>query len=438
MTSQRLTRVGVSASTIVLLASVAACGSSGPSGSGGGGGGEGGTGQVWALQDTTLNPIEEASIERFNEQSEAGDFELATFGNDPYKQRLRTAIGSPQAPDLFFNWGGGNLKEYVDAGTVEDLTPLLDENPELRDAFLPSVLAGAELDGANYGLPMRGMQPVVLFYNKSVLDAAGVEVPETWDDLLAAVDQLKAANVTPIALAGNQAWTELMWAEYLLDRVGGPQVFQNIRDGVEGDWSQPAVLEAMTMLKELIDRGGFGTEFASVGYDVGGASTILAQGDAGFHLMGSWEFVNQLGQSPDFVEAGDLGWAPFPAVTGGEGDPSNLVGNVSNFYSLTTDSDNKEAAEEFLSTALTDETYIDDLIAAGDVPPVTGVREKLEEAENSEYTTFIYDQTVDAENFQLSWDQDLAADEATEMLEQLSLFFLGEQTPQGFVDALSD
>jgi xylobiose transport system substrate-binding protein len=434
MTSRRLTRVAVSASTLVLLASVAACGSSGPAGGGGGGGD---TAQVWALQDTTLNPIEESSIERFNESSEAGDFELATFGNDPYKQRLRTAIGSPQAPDLFFNWGGGNLKEYVDAGKIEDLTPLLDANPGLRDAFLPSVLDGAVLDGKNYGLPMRGMQPVVLFYNQEVLDSAGVSVPTTWDELLTAVDGLKAAGVTPIALAGSQPWTELMWAEYLLDRIGGPEVFQNIRDGKEGGWEQPAVLEAMTQLKALIDRGGFGSDFASVGYDVGGASTILAQGDAGFHLMGSWEFTNQLGQSPEFVTSGNLGWTAFPAVTGGAGDPSNLVGNVSNFYSLTTDSENKEAAEEFLSTALTDETYISDLIAAGDVPPVTGVRDQLEQADNAEYTTFVYDQTVEAANFQLSWDQDLTAEEATQMLEELSRFFLGEQTPQGFVDALA-
>ncbi|GAB3364066.1 ABC transporter substrate-binding protein [Modestobacter lapidis] len=434
MTPRRLTRVAASASTLVLLGSLVACGSSGPSGSGGGGGD---TAQVWALQDTNLNPIEEASIERFNEQSEAGDAELATFGNDPYKQRLRTAIGSPQAPDLFFNWGGGNLKEYVDAGKVEDLTPLLDENPELKDAFLPSVLAGAQLDGQYYGLPMRGMQPVVLFYNEQVLDAAGVSVPTTWNELLTAVDGLEAAGVTPIALAGNQAWTELMWAEYLLDRVGGPEVFQNIRDGKEGGWSQPEVLEAMTMLEDLIDRGAFGSDFASVGYDVGGASTILAQGDAGFHLMGSWEYTNQLGQSPDFVTTGDLGWTAFPAVEGGAGDPSNLVGNVSNFYSLTTDSTNKETAREYLSTALTDDQYIADLIAAGDVPPVTGVRDQLEQTENADYSTWIYDQTVEAENFQLSWDQDLAADEATEMLEQLSLFFLGEQTPQGFVDAMA-
>ncbi|MGY1857251.1 ABC transporter substrate-binding protein [Modestobacter sp. SYSU DS0290] len=434
MNSRRLTRVAVSATSLVLIGSMAACGSSGPAGGGGGGGD---TAQIWALQDTNLNPIEEASIERFNEQSESGDAELATFGNDPYKQRLRVALGSPNAPDLFFNWGGGNLKEYVDAGEVEDLTPLLDENPELRDAFLPSVLAGAELDGKNYGLPMRGMQPVMLFFNKAVLEEAGVQVPETWDQLLTAVDQLKAAGKTPIALAGNQAWTELMWAEYLLDRVGGPQVFQNIRDGVEGDWNQPEVLEAMTMLQQLIERGAFGSDFASVGYDVGGASTILAQGDAGFHLMGSWEYTNQLGQSPDFVNNGDLGWTTFPAVEGGQGDPSNLVGNVSNFYSLTTDSNNKETAREYLQTALTDEEYITDLIEAGDVPPVQGVRDQLAETENGDYATFIYDATVDANNFQLSWDQDLTADEATEMLEQLSRFFLGEIDAQGFVDALA-
>ena len=290
MSPRRLSRVAVSATTLVLAGSLAACGSSGPSGGGGGGGD---AAQVWALQDTTLNPIEQASIDRFNESSEVGEVELQTFGNDPYKQRLRTAINSANAPDVFFNWGGGNLKEYVDAGKIEDLTPMLDENPELRDAFLPSVLAGAEIDGKQYGLPMRGVQPVLLFNNKEVLASAGIDgSPATWDDLLADVAALKAKGITPIALAGSQSWTELMWAEYLLDRVGGPEVFQNIRDGKNGGWAQPEVLQAMTMLKELIDVGAFGDDFALVGYDVGGASTFLALVLGGFNIIGSWEFTN--------------------------------------------------------------------------------------------------------------------------------------------------
>ena len=44
---------------------------------------------------------------------------------------------------------------------------------------------------------------------------------------------------------------------------------------------------------------------------------------------------------------------------------------------------------------------------------------------------------VEAANFQVSWDQDLSADEATVMLEQLSRFFLGEIGAQGFVAALA-
>ncbi len=430
---RRLTRLTARTSAVVLAGTLVACGSSGPAGGGGGGD----TAQVWALQDTVLNPIEEASIERFNEGSGSGDAELATFGNDPYKQRLRVALGSPEAPDVFFNWGGGNLEEYVDAGRVEDLTPLLDEDPALRDSFLPSVLEAAQIEGKTYGLPMRGVQPVAMFYNQEVLDAAGVQVPQTWDQLLAAVDALKAQGVTPIALAGSQSWTQLMWLEYLLDRVGGPEVFQAIRDGEPGAWEQPAVLEALSMIRELVDRGAFGEDFASVGYDVGGASTILAQGDAGLHLMGSWEYVNQLGQSPEFVESGNLGWAPFPAVEGGAGDPTNIVGNPNNFYSVVADSDQKETAVEYVTTALNDEQYVSDLIAAGDVPAVAGVRDQLEQADNAEYTTWIYDLVEAAPNFQLSWDQDLQAEVATQLLTELQRLFLGEQTPQGFVDTMS-
>ncbi len=430
---RRLTRLTARTSAVVLAGTLVACGSSGPAGGGGGGD----TAQVWALQDTVLNPIEESSVERFNEGSESGDAELATFGNDPYKQRLRVALGSPEAPDVFFNWGGGNLEEYVDAGRVEDLTPLLDEDPALRDSFLPSVLEAAQIEGKTYGLPMRGVQPVAMFYNQEVLDAAGLQVPQTWDQLLAAVDALKAQGVTPIALAGSQSWTQLMWLEYLLDRVGGPEVFQAIRDGEPGAWEQPAVLEALSMIRELVDRGAFGEDFASVGYDVGGASTILAQGDAGLHLMGSWEYVNQLGQSPEFVESGNLGWAPFPAVEGGAGDPTNIVGNPNNFYSVVADSDQKETAVEYVTTALNDEQYVSDLIAAGDVPAVAGVRDQLEQADNAEYTTWIYDLVEAAPNFQLSWDQDLQAEVATQLLTELQRLFLGEQTPQGFVDTMS-
>jgi xylobiose transport system substrate-binding protein len=415
---------------VAVTAVVSACGTSGPGEST-----AGGELKIWALEDPVLNKIENQSIDSF--KSGGGNAKLETFGNDPYKQRLRVAIGSPQAPDLFFNWGGGNLKEYVDAGKVADLTAVLDANKAAKEKFIPSVLDGAKLDGKNYGVPMRGMQPVLLFYNKKVFTDNGAQPPKTWDELLKLVDTFKAKGITPIALAGTQAWTELMWAEYVLDRFAGHEVFKKIRDGGPQGWKDPAVAQAMGKLKELIDRGGFGDAFASVGYDAGGASTILAQGKAAMHLMGSWEYTNQLDQSPDFVKNGDLGWVAFPTIPGGKGDPANLVGNVSNFYSATADSKNLDAAKKFVTTTLHEDSYIEALIAAGDVPPVVGAEEKLKKSAHPEYASFIYDMVLDSKNFQLSWDQDLPADDATFMLTQLQEFFLGKVSPEQFVNAVA-
>ncbi len=420
-----------------LVLTLTACGNAGPQAGGGGSGQGTGSVQVWALQDTALNPIEKASVQRFNDGDRAGQASLQTFGNDPYKQKLRVALGSPQPPDVFFNWGGGNLKEYVDAGKVEDLTSLLDGDPELKGSFIPSVLDAAKIDGKYYGIPMRGVQPVALFYNKKLFADAGAQPPKTWNDLLGLVDTFKARGVTPIALAGSQAWTELMYAEYLLDRRGGPEVFQAIRDGEPDAWRDPAVLQAMRDIRTLVDRGAFGTKYASVGYDVGGASTLLAQGRAAMHLMGSWEYVNQLGQSPRFVKEGNLGWAAFPTVEGGKGDPKNVVGNPTNFYSVAAASKAKQTAKDFVSTALNDPQYVDALVKAGDVPAVAGVAAKLASADNADYTQWIYQLVNEAPSFQLSWDQDLPSDQATRMLTELQKLFLGDQTPEGFVAAMA-
>src|SRR5690606_6434442 len=156
---------------------------------------------LWTLQNEGINEVQQAAIDRFNEEHDAS-LEMTTYVNDPYKSKLQTSIGSPNAPDIFYNWGGGNLEQYVDADQVAPLTEALDENPDVRDAFLPSVLDVGTVDGEVYGVPMQGVQPVSFFYNKDVFAEAGIEeFPATWTEFMDAVDKLKAIDVQPIALA---------------------------------------------------------------------------------------------------------------------------------------------------------------------------------------------------------------------------------------------
>ncbi|HEY9438597.1 MAG TPA: extracellular solute-binding protein, partial [Streptomyces sp.] len=236
-------------------------------GSGGDSGGDGGTLTAYVYGDDAVT-VQQAAVTEFNKTSKVKVKLVKVPGTD-YVNKLRTAMGSPSAPDIFFNWGGGSIKPYVEAGQVVDLTSTVKNDPVLKDGFIPSIMAAGGLDGKVYGVPMRGMQPVMLFYNKSLFEKNNVKVPATWEDLQAAVTAFKAKDVTPFALAGADKWPELMWLEYLLDRIGGPEVFQRIQNGDADAWGDPAVLKTAKTVKELVDAGAFGKNFNSVDYGAG-------------------------------------------------------------------------------------------------------------------------------------------------------------------------
>ncbi len=122
---------------------------------------------------------------------------------------------------------------------------------------------------------MRGTQPVLLFNNGKVLDDAGVQPPKTWDELLSTVKTLKGKGVTPIALGGGDQWPTLMWFEYVYDRVAGPELFEKALGGDKSAWESPESKKALSMLKELVDAGAFGTNFDSVKYTNGASPALV-------------------------------------------------------------------------------------------------------------------------------------------------------------------
>ncbi|OON73829.1 extracellular solute-binding protein [Streptomyces tsukubensis] len=420
----------VAAATAFALSLTACGGSTGP---GQGGGDDRVT--VWSLQDTALNPVQKKSLAAYNASEKSTKVSMQTFVNDPYKQKLQTALGSPNAPDVFLNWGGGNLATYVKSGNAADLTAELDG--AFTDKFLPSVLSGGKENGKVYGVPMEGVQPVALFYNKDVFDKAGIaKPPTTWEGFLAAIDRMKAKKITPIALAGSQAWTELMWMEYLLDRIGGPEAFAAILSGEAGAWSAPSVTKALTMIRDLVDRGAFGSNYGSVGQDSGGADALLARGRAGMELMGSWEYAAQLATAPDFVKDGKLGWSTFPTVPGGKGDPKSVVGNPTNFFSVAAKSENKKGAVDFIRKTVTEPAYVKNLISIGHVPAVNGIEDQLRSGPHADYSTFVYGLVKNAPDFTQSWDQALDPATAQKVLTNLQKVFNKQSTPQQFVSAM--
>ncbi|MGI9058160.1 MAG: extracellular solute-binding protein [Ktedonobacteraceae bacterium] len=397
----------------------------------GSGGSSAGTIEVWDIRTGNEQKVVQAAAAAYNSAQSAVKVHLDFFENDPYKQKLQVAMGAKNPPDIFFGWGGGILKTYVNAGDVYDLTPDLTADPTWKNKFFPSVMSNAAFNGKFYGIPNAGMQTELFFYNKDIFSKYKLSPPTTWSELLNVINVLKQNNLIPIALAGASQWPYLMYAEFLVDRIGGGNVFKTVFNGQPNAWADPAFIKANTMIQDLVKMGAFGTSYTSTNADSNQDAALVYTGKAGMMLQGNWNYAVFQTNAPDFLNAGKLGWFPFPAVEGGKGDPKDVYGNPCNFYSVASSKSTKNAVDYLKNGVMTD-SMIKGFINVGDVPPVLGLDSQLASSPNGEWLTYNYNMAKNAPNFQLSWDQILSPTQAQASLTNLSQVFLNQISPEAF------
>jgi len=421
-------------------AALAACGSDGPSTSGGGTttGGGGGAASYWSLSGPPGQPYRQAAIDRFNKANSGSKITPLFFQNDAYKQKIKTALGANEGPTMIWGWGGGGLKEYVGSNLVEDLTDWFGQNAAVKDKILSSSFGAATVNGKIYALPIETVQPIVLFYNKKVFERVGAEPPKSWGDIMALVPKFNAAKVAPFSLAGQSRWTNMMWLEFLLDRTAGSEVFDRVFAGEKGAWSDPAVLDMLTKIQDLVKANGFQKGFSSTTADSNADQALLYTGKAAMMLHGSWSYGIQAAQGGNFVKDGGLGWMNFPAVEGGKGDPSNTVGNPGQYLSISSKAtaEAKDVAKKFFSTTLVDDEEKAGWVKSGGVPVLKG-SESLFTGADAQFLKDMSSIASGAKVFAQSWDQALSPTAAETLLDNIAKLFQLQVSPQQWVDSMN-
>ncbi len=357
--------------------------------------------------------------------------------SNSYKGKILAALGTNSPPALFFSWGGGPLEGYIKAGKVQPFAdPGVNDagNPSWKKDFLPSSLDAVTFNGKLYGIPITGTQPVFFFYNRTVLDRYHLSFPKTWPQLMNDVKLLNSHNVTPIALGNLDEWEGLMYLEYLTDRIGGPGVFLAIQNNQKGAWSNPAIIQALTDIQDLVKANAFEKGFDSITYTNGFTDALVYRGVAAMQLMGDWDLGGLLADAPNFVNSGELGIAPFPIVPGGKGNPADLEGNTTSYAAMASHITPAQTyvAEAFVKWAFTTHTYAADEVKDGLVPVITGSAGLLRSTPLARYLVPVYEAVQNAPSFQYSWDQALGPTKATPMLDNLAKVFELTETPQQF------
>ena len=379
---------------------------------------------LWHIQSTGNGPsLIQQAVDRFVADNPDVTVNVVPMQNDPYKTRIRTSIGAGDAPCIFPSWGGGPLYQYVQAGQVLDLSAYMNEGGYV-ERFVPAALSNVTFDGNIYGVPVENTAVAVVWYNERIFADLSLEPPATFGELRNVVATLSENGIAPFSLANKTKWTSSMYYMYLVDRLAGPEPFASAANRTGGTFGAEPFVEAGRLVQELVEAGAFNEGFNGLDYDTGGSRMLLYGGRAAMELMGSWELSSFKTENPDFYE--NVGFFPFPAVEGGEGDPSSVVGTVGdNFYHISSGCRFPDEAFE-LMTYLIDDESVEVRIADGRIPPVVGVAERLEDPVLQELAAMI----EDAGSVQLWYDQYLPPELGETHKDIMQALFGLEITPE--------
>ncbi|MEU7750415.1 extracellular solute-binding protein [Micromonospora sp. NPDC049171] len=283
----------------------------------------------WHIQNTDpLLPVWAAIANEYKAAHTNVTFDIQPLENEAFKAKLTTVTQAGDPPDLFQSWGGGVLKQQVDAGLVKDLT---DDVKPWIGGLLPAAMEPYTIDGKIYGVPFDiGM--VGFWYNKDLFTRAGITAPPTtWTGVLDAVRKLKGAGITPIALAGKDKWPAHFYWSYLAMRIGGKDALG--KAVTDKNFDSPDLVAAGDRLKELVDLQPFQKGFLGASYSSpDGQAATMGNGGAAMELMGQWAPATQATSSTSKKGIGDkLGFFPFPSVEGGKGTATEVFGGGNGF-----------------------------------------------------------------------------------------------------------
>ena len=154
--------------------------------------------------------------------------------------------------------------------------------PQVKERILDNVWELVEYDGKHYGLPVT-MLPFVLAVNTDIMARMELEVPQTWDEMLALGPKFAGTGIEPFTMPGGVNLDTAYRFLPLLYKAGG-RVFNE-------DWSAaafngPAGLAALEFLVKMKNKGYLPAGSAAYRFDENAAH--WSTGKAALSIEGPW------------------------------------------------------------------------------------------------------------------------------------------------------
>lgn len=219
-------------------------------GSGGGGDGDGGdkadgpvTVEYWNWSEAkNIQPV----VDKFNATHK--DIRLKFVkqaDNTGTAQNVRNAVAAKKnVPCLVQNFG--EAPSLASEGLVTDITGDL-ESYIKKDLFAEAALPAARAVDKYFAVP-GGSSPQFMMINRKAYDKHGIDVPRTWDEMIAAGKKFKKQGIYAMNLAGEDPSTLVN-----LVQTAGGSWYKIDGDKWKVDFLSPESLKSADVIQQLVD-----------------------------------------------------------------------------------------------------------------------------------------------------------------------------------------
>jgi multiple sugar transport system substrate-binding protein len=335
----------IAAITLSGLLVLAAC-QSGPSTTSGGDTGsvdDGTTITMWTRSPTAT--FSQTLIDAYN-ATHKNQVKLTSFPADSYQQKVGTAAGAGQLPDVLAA-DVVYAPNYASKGLFLDLTERVNALP-FADTLAPAHMKTATHDGKFYGVP-HDIDLSAVFYNKVLFTRAGLDPekpPTTLDEISAAAKKVQAlgGGVSGYffggACPGCQLFTTwpMIWASggTVLNEQGTASTIDNATAAKVYAWQRQLYTDGVVPESAKNESGPTWTQ-------------LFGEGKVGIQPMGATG-LQGIEEGPDL----QVGVAPIPGLTGGS---SSFVGG--DVLGISSNSQHAAAAWDFISWTLSEDAQVD-------------------------------------------------------------------------------
>lgn len=248
--------------------------------------------EYWQYEFASKTALVNELIPEFEAANPGITVKHVNFPYEDFIQQVAAAVQAGEGPDVlnvYFGW----IPAYVQQQFLVPLNPEWFPHETIESEFFPTIAAAKVLDDY-YALP-TAVRTLALFCNMDILDAAGVEPPTNWDELLEAAkatvqkdgDNFEIVGFTYDLAGQGHNW----WREALIRQAGG---LPSTEDNRTLQWTSEEGLESFNFLTSFLTEH----DVTQAGFQTDGQSAF-GSGKAALHIDGSFRVSTYASSAPD-------------------------------------------------------------------------------------------------------------------------------------------